>query len=314
MKTKSSYTLVGLFVIILSAVFIWGILWISAGGTPQKFDYYLTYMTESVSGLNVDAALKFRGVDVGKVKQIDIDPDNPERIRILLQVGENTPVSEDTVATLELQGLTGIANINLVGGRTDSKPLLIHEGEEYPVIRSRPSLFARLDATMSDLLASLMETSTNINSLLSGENGANISRSIENVAVITENLASQSNQLDTIIAHLDQTLANARNASVEFPGLLQQFSQSAQAITGMADEIRNVGENLAAASGSIEQTLESSGEDLVDFTGSTLPDIAAMVTELRVASENLRRASEMLAQNPSVLVYGAPTPKPGPGE
>lgn len=315
MKTdKSNYATAGAFVIVLSAVFIWGILWISAGGAPQKFDYYLTYMTDSVSGLNVDAPLKYRGVDVGKVKKIEIDPKNPERIRLVLQVHEKTPISVDTVATLEIQGLTGIANINLSGGSADSPELVSTEGEEYPVIKSRTSLFARLDASMSDLLENLTETSTNINRMFSGENGSNVTRSIENVAVFTDNLAAQSAHLDSIIAHLNQTLKNTEAASGELPGLMVQFSQTAQAVSRMAEEIRNVGEHLATASGSIELTVEATGEDLLQFTGTALPDLAATAAELRVASENLRRASEILAENPSVLVYGTTAPEPGPGE
>lgn len=314
MTTKSSYTLVGAFVLVLSAVFIWGVLWISSGGPPQRADYYLVYMTESVSGLNVDAPLKFRGVDVGKVEQISIDSKNPERIRLLLQVRQGTPITEDTVATLEYQGLTGIASINLIGGRVDSQPLRQIPGEEYPVITSRPSLFARLDATMSDLLGNLIQTSANINALLNEENRANVSRSIENITILTDNLADQSDQLETVVAHLSVTLENSRTASMEFPKLMHQFSKSAEAITDMADQIRGAAENLAAASAGIEQTVDSSGGDLAYFTSATLPDIAAMVTELRVASENLRRASESLAQDPSVLIYGHPAPERGPGE
>jgi hypothetical protein len=76
MTSKSGYMLVGAFVLVLAAAFIWGILWISAGGTPQSLTRYVVYMTDSVSGLNVDAPLRYRGVDVGKVEQISIDNKN----------------------------------------------------------------------------------------------------------------------------------------------------------------------------------------------------------------------------------------------
>ena len=82
MLSKSNYALVGAFVLVLGAAFIWAVLWISAGGPPQSFDRYLIYMTESVSGLNVDSPLRFRGVDVGKVEKIEIDLENPQRIRL----------------------------------------------------------------------------------------------------------------------------------------------------------------------------------------------------------------------------------------
>jgi len=314
MTSKSTFVLVGVFVLILGTAFIWGILWISAGGTPQSFDRYIVYMTDSVSGLNVDAPLKYRGVDVGKVEEIQIDSRNPERIRLLLQVRKGTPISADTVASLEYQGLTGIANVNLSGGNASSPPLQKLPGEEYLVIKGRPSIFSRLDSTLEELLTNLIETSANINALLSEENRANVSRTIESAARLTENLASQSSHLEAIVADLQVTLANTRGASGDFQQLFQEFTRSAEAITRMADEIRGVGANLSAASTDIKRTVDVSSDALVDFTLTTLPEVSRMVAELRVASENLRRMSEALEQNPSILMYGAPLPEPGPGE
>ena len=314
MTSKSSYAMAGAFVLILGAAFVWGVLWISAGGPPQRVDYYLVYMTESVSGLNVDAPLKFRGVDVGKVTEISIDPTNAERIRLVLQVRQGTPVTEDTVATLEYQGLTGIANINLIGGRAGSPPIQATPGEEYPVIVSKPSLFARLDSTMSNLLENLIETSANISALLNEENRDNMSRTIENVEVLTRGLADQSDELESAVSNLAKTLENARSASAELPDLLEHFSQSAEAITRMADQIRDVGKDLETASAGIQRAIEAGGDGMDYFSSTTLPDITATIAELRLASENLRRASEIVAEDPSVLLYGQAEPKRGPGE
>ena len=314
MTSKSGYMLVGAFVLVLAAAFIWGILWISAGGTPQRLDRYVVYMTDSVSGLNVDAPLRYRGVDVGKVEQIAIDPRNPQLIRLLLQVRQGTPVSEDTVATLEYQGLTGIASVNLSGGKSGSPPPKALPGEDYPIIQSRPSIFASLDTSLEGLLASLTETSTSLNALLSENNRTNMARSLESVATLSDNFAKQSSHLETLIAHLEVTLANTSNASADFPKLVSEFTQSATAITRMADEIRGIGANLAAASASIEKTVNASSDGVVDFARTTLPEISQMVYELRLASENLRRMSEALEQDPSLLMYGAPEPEPGPGE
>jgi len=260
-------------------------------------------MTDSVSGLNVDAPVKYRGVDVGKVEQISIDANDPERIRILLQVNRGTPVSADTVANLDYQILTGIASINLAGGRADSPAAVRPEGEPYPVITARPSIFSSLDLTLSDLLNNLIQTSAGINALLNEQNRANVSRSLENIAELTEKFSEQSRQLDGILENLSVTPENTRAASVCFPALLEQFSQSAQALTRMADQLGAIGENLEPASTGVSE-----------FTASTLPEISAMVSELRLVSENLRRMSEALARDPSLLIYGSPEPRPGPGE
>ncbi len=130
----------------LTTALIWGTLWLSAGGAPGEFDFYTTYMNESVSGLSPDAALTYRGVNVGKVREITIDPSNPNRVRLLLQVKHGVPIKQDTEATLAMQGLTGLATIDLLGGSPGSPPLTMTEGEPYPVIPSRPSLLVRLDS------------------------------------------------------------------------------------------------------------------------------------------------------------------------
>lgn len=314
MIKKSSYTLVGAFVLVLGAAFIWGILWISSGGAPRNFNHYVVYMTESVSGLNPDSLLKFRGVDVGKVERIDIDRENPQRIRLLLQVREGTPVTEDTVATLEYQGLTGLANINLSGGDANSKLLQRAPGQKYPEITTSPSLFARLDANMSDLLASLIHTTSNINVLLDDENRENIGRSIENVANLTERLAEQSEGLDGFIARLEETLDNVNTASAAFPDLMQDFSKGAASVTRMSDEIRRLAEGVAATNAGLQIAIDAGAEGMLDVANATLPEINALVAELRLASENLRRMSETLAEDPSVLIYGRSKPEPGPGE
>lgn len=297
MISKTSYAMVGAFVLLLTGAFIWGMLWISAGGPPQDYDRYLVYMMDSVSGLNVDAPVRFRGVDVGKVEKISIDPQRPERIRLQIQVHSGTPVSSDTVANLEYQGLTGIASINLTGGWPDSLPLGRTENDEFPVIAARSSIFSHLDLTLSDLLDNLIRTSSSLNDLLNAENRANVSRSIENIANLTEKFTQQSRQLDAIIENLNATLENTRAASVGLPELVLQFSRSAEAITRMADQMGAVGANLSD-----------------DINAATLSEISAMVHELRLASENLRRMSETLAEDPSVLIYGTPERRPGPGE
>lgn len=308
------YTLIGAFILVLGGAFVWGILWISAGGTPQRFDYYLVYMTESVSGLNVDSALKYRGVDVGKVERIGIDPENPQRIRILLQVHEDTPITEDTVAELEYQGLTGLANINLSGGTANSKPLRAEAGEDYPVIRTRPSLFARLDATTSDLLANLMQTSSSINALLDEDNRVNFARSLENVADLTTNLAGQSGDLSALIARLNDTLDSVNAASDDLPAMVRQFTASAESLARMADELRRAGAGVGDATAGLGDTVDQAAGDLSRFSSATLPALAATVEELRLASENIRRLSEALARDPSILIYGNDAQAPGPGE
>ena len=145
-----NYALVGGFVLLLGAVLVAGALWLASGGAFQKkYDLYLAIEEESVAGLNLNAPVKFNGVDVGKVREIAIDPVHPERVNLLFAIERGTPIKDDTVAVLKTQGLTGIAYVELSGGARDAAPLHAKPGSDYPVIQTKPSLSARLENVLT---------------------------------------------------------------------------------------------------------------------------------------------------------------------
>ena len=298
----------------LTTALIWGALWLSAGGAPGEFDFYTTYMNESVSGLSPDAALTYRGVNVGKVREITIDPNNPNRVRLLLQVKHGVPIKQDTEATLAMQGLTGLATIDLLGGSPESPPLTMTEGEPYPVIPSRPSLLVRLDSVVSDLLGNLIAMSQKVNEMLDEDSRANVAKTLAHIEAITGTLAGESSRLGTIVGDAEVAMKNARQASTALPDLMRDVTHSTQTLAKMAEQLQAAGETINATSKTLQRTAASSGTDVQRFTASTLPDITAMTRDLRDASENLRRISESIERDPSVLLYGRAEQKRGPGE
>ena len=169
MNARFNYTLVGLFVLALGGLLIAGILWLAGGGSGRAYDEYIVYMHESVSGLSRDSTVKYHGVGVGTVRAISLDQDNPERVKLLLHIDQGTPVREDTTATLEVQGLTGLAYVNLDGGNQSSPALRAAEHEDYPIIPSLPSIWGRLDHSVGELIDNLIVASNQINRLLNAE-------------------------------------------------------------------------------------------------------------------------------------------------
>ncbi len=153
MEPKVNYILVGSFVALLGAATLGAILWLGKTDYRGVYDRYYTFMRESVAGLSVNSTVKYRGVDVGRVKDIVLSPDNPEEVRLTLDIVRGTPIKTDTIAVLQTQGLTGLATLNLTGGSRDAPPLEVLEGQEYPVIKAGPSLFFRLDEAISRLLS-----------------------------------------------------------------------------------------------------------------------------------------------------------------
>ena len=134
-------------------------LWLGSGRRYRvEYEVYATYLDESVAGLNVNAPVRYHGVAVGSVREIGLDPADPSRVRLLLDLERGTPVKEDTIATLSVQGLTGIAYLDLGGGTAEAPLLVARPGQPHPVIESSPSLMARVQSGVTTLLVNLDET------------------------------------------------------------------------------------------------------------------------------------------------------------
>lgn len=307
MNSRPHYTLVGLFVLVLGVVLIAGVLWLGAGTPGRGYDTYVVYMHESVAGLSRDSAVKYRGVDVGRVRALALDPSDTERVRLLLQIDAGTPIREDTVATLEIQGLTGLAYINLSGGTHQSPPLKAAPGEPYPVIRSRASVWGRLDRSLGELVDNLIGASARLVQLLDTPNQEHIKHTLANLETLSGTLAARSAALGQSLDDLERTLGGTRAASERLPALIQRFERSAAALERMAKDIGDAGVAM-------RRTLESGGREWRGFASETLPQASAAVSALRQSAEHLRRFSAALERDPAVLWRGPAAPAPGPGE
>lgn len=308
MEAKVNFAVVGAFVLVLGAALIGGGLWLSSGKYyGRSYVTYQTYMSESVAGLNVNAPVKYRGVDVGSVRTITLNPANVEEVQLTLSVVQGTPVKEDTVAIMETQGLTGIAFVNLVAGRNDSPLLQARAGQEFPVIKSGPSLLGRLDAAVTVLLANLTRTTDNFNALLNEENRRAIGKTLADLEVVSRTLAARSPAIDAGLANAARTMENAARVTKELPQLVQRIERSADGFDRMAEAVTRAGTSATGM-------LDSTRTDVQQFTGEGLPEVRQLVAELRDLTSTLRRVGGDLERNPSVLLYGRPPAKRGPGE
>mgnify|MGYP001164571264 CR=1 FL=1 len=308
MEAKVNYTVVGAFVLVLGTALIGGVLWLSSGGAYRKaYDTYQIYMLESVSGLSLDAPVRYRGVEVGRVRKIALAAENIEQVQLTLDIERGAPVKEDTVAVLRVQGLTGIAYVELSGGRTNSAPLRARPNEAYPVIRTGPSLMVRLDSAITMLLTNVNRTSENLNALMDEGNRQAFKTTLADLEVLARTLAARSAAIDSSLANAARTMENTARLTGDLPQLLERVQRSADAFDRMAGE-------LARAGTSAHETLESSRTGVQQFAGETLPEAHHLITELRDLTSSLRQFSGQLEQNPSALLFGKPASKRGPGE
>lgn len=307
MEKKINYAMVGLFIIILGAAWLAISLWLALGDFATQYTTYRVYMNESVSGLYLDAPVKYRGVEIGKVRNIDLNPDVPGQVRLRLDIRSDVPIKEDTIAVLTVQGLTGIAFVDLTGGSLDSPPLKAHGDEPYPVIQSGPSFFKRLDTQGTELITNLNILFDNLAKLMETGGKKSLREILQNASEITGAIARRREDLEQGISSAALLLQNMAAASKRLDALLAQLDRTAGSLEHMAN-------STAAASDSINTYVSSSGLGVQQFSRQTLPELGALISELRRLADTLQAVGRKFEDDPRVLLYGRDLVRPGPGE
>ncbi len=320
MESKVNYVIVGLFVLLLGAALFGVVLWLGKADYRGVYERYYAYMKESVAGLSVNSPVKYRGVEVGRVKEIILNPENLEEVRLTLDIIEGTPVKEDTVAVLDIQGLTGLAIVDLTGGTRQASTLVAKPHEEYPVIKAGPSLAFRLDRTLSRLLAdqpvthlldNLVGLTQDTRTLVDEENRAALKKVLQDLSQVTDALAERSDELDRGLASGAQAMENLAATTqalrTSLPPVMERISRSAAALDGVTKD-------MSQASTAVTTVVKETRPDIERFTRHTLVEAGFLVTELRDLTASLQRVARQLERDPNALIFGRHTAAPGPGE
>ncbi len=308
MEDKVNYSLVGAFVLVLGAVLVAGVLWLAVGlGARREVDRYQAFIEESVAGLNVDAPVKYLGVDVGKVGRIEIDPQNTRRVRLVFLINRGTPIKQDSAAVLKAQGLTGIAYVELSGGSEGSQPLVAGADGVPPTIPFKLSLGARLENVVTNVLGNVDRVSDNLNAVFNRENQLALKSALADMAALAHALEAQKGVLARGIADAARTTQLTAKAGERLDPTLQGLTKGAQSLERMADGLTATGLRASRAADSAASAVQQASSE-------TLPDLARLMAELNQLSASLRALSEQTARSPSSLVVGRPLPQPGPGE
>jgi phospholipid/cholesterol/gamma-HCH transport system substrate-binding protein len=319
-EPRVNYVIVGIFVLVLGVVAVGMVLWLGKSDYLDVYDQYQAYMRQSVSGLSVDSTVKYRGVDVGRVKEIALNPDNPEEVRLTLDILRGTPIKTDTVAMLETQGLTGLATLNLEGGSREAPRLEIQPGQEYPVIQTKPSLFYRLDMALSQLLSekgvssvitNLNTFTKNANALINEDTRKRVEGILHDLSELSHTLAGESRTIhqgiDTASEAMDNLVVMTSRVNQELPELLERIRQSASAVKKVTEELAQTGK-------AVQTIVQESRPDLEKFTRETLGETGLLIGELRRLTSTLQRVAHQIEREPDSLIYGRPAQPRGPGE
>lgn len=287
----------------------------------KKYDLYLAIVEESVAGLNLNAPVKYNGVDVGKVQHIQLDPNNPQRVRLHFAIERGTPIKIDTIAVLKTQGLTGIAYVELDGGAKNAPALVAVGNEPYPVIQTKPSLSTRLENILTSVLSKLDNTSSTIDSLLSAENRESFRSALADIAIVSKTVAQRKKEIDAGIINAARAADNTARATEKLNPILDKIQPTVEQLTitiaqinKSAAAIEKAADETAIASSNAGKTVTTVGSNFERYTAETLPEIQRLLAELNALSASLKRLSEQTERDPASLLRGRSATPNGPGE
>lgn len=307
MHARVSYAAVGAFVLLLGAALIVLGLWLGSGRERGEFRNYYAYTEESVASLNLSSGVTYRGVGVGKVAAIELDPADPTRVRLTFSIRADAPVKTDTVATLAMQGLTGLGSVELTGGSRDAPLLRETPGSRYPVIEVQPSLMNRLDTALRLAMSTLDQVSQRLLLLLDDRNVHAIGAILANVEQATGTLAGQGERLERTLADIERLAAAGAQAGEALPQLAPRVQAVLEQTEQLLATLRTSGEQVGSTARDSRRQLEYTG-------GVLLPQVERLVDDLGNAAGSLGELAERLNANPQMLLLGPPPREPGPGE
>src|SRR6266404_1429539 len=300
MEREANYAAVGAFVVVIALVAGLFVYWYSDSREHKIFRRYEIYFDGSVSGLERGAAVRYLGVGVGRVQQMHIDPRDPGRVQVIVDIDSSTPISDRTLAQLELQGVTGLLYIDLQQLRADAQLPPAVAGIEYPVIRSARSRFDLFLARLPDVLASAGELVDRAARALSDKNIAAITNALNNVDKASAGLPQTLREVNTLVTELRATTADLAASA---KGARQIVDQAGPEVVSSLQRVHVIADNLATATDQIEKLIGDNRQDLRSFTRDGLPELERLLREGRSAAQELRELSSSLRENPSQLLY-----------
>jgi phospholipid/cholesterol/gamma-HCH transport system substrate-binding protein len=287
----------GLFLIALVAVTTAIIFWI--GTMSEERNPYVISTQESVSGLNPESTVFYRGLAVGKVLNVRFDPSDSGTILVPIEVDKNIVLSKGVYATLRLKGVTGLTQIQLEDSGTISEPLPPGDNPKFriPLV---PSMADKLMDSGEDLLHKADHLMQRLSALLNDENERNIGSILSNLKTLTDKLSELQKSVDWAIAGIPQLSADSRKTLSNIDALTHDLQ-------GLTKEAQN----LSLKAGSFVDSGKMASDALEQ---STLPKINKLLTELQSTTQQVKRVATMLENDPQQLLLGPSQQDAGPGE
>lgn len=326
METRAGYVLVGAFVLVL---FLGGLglaIWFGDVRLDQDVQDYRIEFDGSVGGLTVGSPVRYRGVPVGSVTDIRIDPSNVERIVVAVEIDAALPIKSDMYATLESQGLTGVGFIQIQGGTRDSPPLLRSEDSRPPVIASRASRLEKVFQSAPEIADQLVVLIARLQGFLSDENRDALRSILGNLATVSAALGERTQDIEKAVVDGAGAAADVRAAMADLVPLIRDLRRDFKTITEelavtlsaargtvtgvdaevgrLADRLTVAIERIGGTARQLEQLTAEARPGMRDFSNSGLYELTQFLAEARELVGNLDRVVRQINRDPSQFLFG----------
>jgi phospholipid/cholesterol/gamma-HCH transport system substrate-binding protein len=304
METRANYVAVGGFVLTCMIGIVVALLWLAGHQYRQAYTYYATKFSGSVTGLGTGTLVRYNGIDVGRVMALDFDKDNPALVAALLEVRADLTIRQDASASIEMQGLTGAAYVEITGGSAKSPPLEVKDGEAYPFITSKPSSLQQLFANTPALMAKFSDIADRLSDLLNDNNRAAVADTLANVRDTTGVLARRSAELDQMLTELSKASKELDVTLGDLHGILGKADGAVDGVDRTLASADAAAKRLAQLGGDLDDVVKGSKTELEDATGEGMTQLTALLGEMRTLVGSLTRLSSELEHEPTKLLFG----------
>jgi phospholipid/cholesterol/gamma-HCH transport system substrate-binding protein len=303
MEHEANYVAVGAFTMLLIAMAVGFVIWYSDARDTNEYHLYEIYFSGSVSGLDRGSPVRYLGVDVGRVRSLNIARNDPTRVRVIAEIADEAPVSSGTRASLGLQGVTGLLFINLKEAEDQGAAKTLTVGERYPIIDSVPSDFDALLATLPALVGRANNLLDRFSLLVSDNNLSAISGTLNDVRSAARGLPRTAENIDALVADISATVAQLNAAA----GDVREISSSAKPqVAQVLERVEAAASSLATASKRIDTLVDTKGSRVASFADTGLDEFEQLMRDGRGTAKELRELVRSLRENPSQLVYEPP--------
>ncbi len=303
MERDAHYTAVGAFVILVTVLAGLFVYWYADGRDRRHYERYEIYFPGTVSGLSEGGPVRYLGVDVGRVRTIRIDRRSPDRVQVVADIDNATPISERTTARLTLQGVTGLLFVDLRQSDDTREVLPAVPSLNYPVINTVQSDFDSFLASLPAIAASTVELLDRIKTIFSGNNSESLAAMVQNLRQATDGLPETMRRVDTVLDEL-------RGTGVELRRLGAQLNEAVPSlgpkVWELVETLNETATNLQRMSASADAMLTENRAGVSGFTQDTLPELERTLREARAAAEQFGELSRALSEDPSRLLFQPP--------